>query len=117
LKKNINHVRFGTNGCNTWTKNGTNEQEALWFELLDLMRGMMVVAILLLAAVAGLRLEASRPGARYEGAHGRGWGRGGKGGLEVLVGKEEEGEGAHGRKYLEADTAEITYNRSRLKWT
>jgi hypothetical protein len=40
-------------------KNGTNEREALRFEVLDLMRGMVVVAILLLAAVAGLRHEAS----------------------------------------------------------
>jgi hypothetical protein len=94
-----------------------NEREALCFELLDRMRGMMVVAILLLAAVASLRLEASRPSARDKGTHGHGQGRGGEGGIEVLVGKEEEREGAHGRKYLEADAAEITDNRSGLEWT
>jgi hypothetical protein len=37
--------------------------------------------------------------------------------MEVLVGKEEEGEGAHGRKYLEADAAMITDGRSGLDRT
>jgi hypothetical protein len=53
-------------------KNGTNECEALHFELLDLMRGMVGVAILLLVAVAGLRLEASRTGTKDSAAHDRG---------------------------------------------
>jgi hypothetical protein len=60
------------NGHNLGPKNGMNEQEALRFELQDLIWGMTVVAILLLAAVAGLRLEASQPGARDGGAHVRG---------------------------------------------
>jgi hypothetical protein len=65
IEKNINHVRFRTNGRNPGPKKGMNEREALCFELLDLMRGMMVVAILLLAVVAGLRLEADLvPGTR-----------------------------------------------------
>jgi hypothetical protein len=34
------------------------------------MRGLVVLAILLLAAVAGLRLEASCPGTRDGGTHG-----------------------------------------------
>jgi hypothetical protein len=59
IEKNINNFRLCTNGCNTGPKNGTNEREALHFELMDLMRGMAVVAILLLAAVAGLHLETS----------------------------------------------------------
>jgi hypothetical protein len=72
------------------------------------MRGMAVVAFLLVAALAGLHLEASRPGTRDGGAHGHGQGRGGEGGIEVFMGKVEEGAGACGRKYLEADATVIT---------
>jgi hypothetical protein len=78
---------------------------------------MMVVAILLLAAVARLRLEASRPSARDKGTHGHGQGRGGEGGIEVLVGKEKERDGTHGRKYLEADVVVIIDDRSGLGHT
>jgi hypothetical protein len=31
--------------------------------------------------------------------------------------KEEEGEGARGKKYLEVDATKITNNRSGLEWT
>jgi hypothetical protein len=57
------------NGRNLGPKNGTNEREVLRFELLDQMRGVAVVVILPLAAVAGLHLKASRPGTGDRGAH------------------------------------------------
>jgi hypothetical protein len=92
-EKNINHVRFGTNGRNPGPKNGTNEQEALRFELLDLMRGMAVVAFLLVADFAGpprslptWRQGRGRPwpwtgtrwGRRNRSAHGEGGRRSGR---------------------------------------
>jgi hypothetical protein len=69
MEKNINHVSFGMNGCNPGPKNGTNELEVLRFELLDLMRGLAVVAILVLATIAELCLEASYPATWDDSAH------------------------------------------------